>query len=75
MRAATVSTERDLAAAREATDVLVAPKLDKVKIRDWHAFEPAVAAGHQATMAALARLDRPLTDLRRRAPDEEAQEP
>jgi NTE family protein len=71
MRAATVSTERDLAAAREATDILVAPKLDNVEIRDWHAFEPAVAAGHQATQAALARLDRPLTDLRRREPADE----
>jgi NTE family protein len=66
MRAATVSTERDLAAAREATDVLVAPRLDKVEIRDWRAFEPAVTAGYQGMTAALAKLDRPLTDLRRR---------
>jgi NTE family protein len=46
MRAATVSTGRDLAASREATDVLITPKLNEIDIRDWKAFEPAVAAGY-----------------------------
>ena len=66
MRAATVSSGRDLAASREATDVLVLPDLAGVEIRDWKAFEPAVEAGYRATKAALEALDRPLTDLRRR---------
>ena len=66
MRAATVSSGRDLAASREATDVLVLPDLTGVEIRDWKAFEPAVEAGYRATKAALDTLDRPLTDLRRR---------
>jgi NTE family protein len=66
MRAATVSSGRDLAASREATDVLVLPDLTGVEIRDWKAFEPAVEAGYRATKAALEALDRPLTDLRRR---------
>ena len=67
MRAATVSTGRDLAAAREATDVLITPDLTGVEIRDWSAFEPAVEAGYRATIEALDKLPRPVTELRRRA--------
>jgi len=66
MRAATVSTGRDLAAAREATDVLVMPDTTKVEIRDWSAYEPAVAEGYRAMIEALDKLDRPVQDLRRR---------
>lgn len=72
MRAATVSTGRDLAAAREATDVLITPDVAKVEIRDWEAYQPAVDAGYAATAAALNGLDRPVTDLRRRMSLEEA---
>ena len=67
LRAATVSTARDLAAGREASDVLVTPRMDNVEIRDWDAYDPAVAAGELATQQALARLDRPVSALRRRA--------
>jgi NTE family protein len=66
MRAATVSTGRDLAAAREATDVLITPDVTGVEIRDWSAYDPAVAAGYQATLQALDRLPRPVAELRRR---------
>ncbi len=64
MRAATVSTQRDLIAAHEVTDLLIAPKLEGVEIRDWKAYEPAVEAGYKATVAALEKLDRPVTELR-----------
>ena len=67
LRTATVSTARDIAANREASDVLVLPKMDNVEIRDWDAYEPAVEAGRLATEAALAKLTRPVVDLRRRA--------
>ena len=66
MRAATVTTGRDLAAAREATDVLITPKLEGVDIRDWRAFEPAVRAGYVAASFALEGLHGPVTELRRR---------
>jgi NTE family protein len=66
MRAATVSTGRDLTASREATDILITPRLDRIDIRDWKAFEPAVSAGKRAASTALDALDRPVTDLRRR---------
>jgi NTE family protein len=66
MRAATVSSGRDLAAAREATDVLVQPQTGHIEIRDWSAYEPAVSAGYRATLTALDRLDRPVQELRRR---------
>ncbi|RAK51029.1 patatin-like phospholipase family protein [Phenylobacterium deserti] len=66
MRAATVSTGRDLAAAREATDVLVMPDTARVEIRDWSAYAPAVAEGYRATCEALDKLDQPVQALRRR---------
>lgn len=66
MRAATVSTSRDLAASREASDVLVTPDLEGIDIRDWKAFEPAVAAGFEAAALALDSLEVPITELRRR---------
>ena len=71
MRAATVSTGRDLAAAREATDVLVLPETGRVEIRDWSAYEPAVAEGYRATLEVLDKLDRPVQALRRRLSLEE----
>jgi NTE family protein len=71
LRAATVSTGRDLAASREATDVLVTPDVDKVEIRDWRAYDPAVQAGYDGMVAALDKLSRPLRDLRRRPSIEE----
>ncbi|WP_454760712.1 patatin-like phospholipase family protein [Caulobacter segnis] len=66
MRAATVTTGRDLAAAREASDVLITPKLEGIDIRDWRAFEPAVRAGYVAASFALEGLHLPVTELRRR---------
>jgi NTE family protein len=66
MRAATVSTGRDISASREASDVLVLPAIDDIEIRDWKAYDPCVAAGHQAMVEALALLTIPVTDLRRR---------
>ena len=72
MRSATVSSGRDLAAAREATDVLISPDVGHIEIRDWTAYDPAVTAGYQATLAALDKLTRPVTDLRRRTSKEDA---
>jgi NTE family protein len=66
MRTATVSTGRDLAAAREATDVLIQPDVSGIEIRDWSAYDQAVEAGYQATIAALDKLSRPVPHLRRR---------
>jgi NTE family protein len=65
MRAATVSTARDLAAARQATDLLIMPNVDGIDIRDWKAFDPGVARGEEATRLALAKLTRPVTELRK----------
>jgi len=72
MRAATVSSSRDLAAAREATDLLVTPEVTGVEIRDWAAFEPAAKAGYEAMIAALDRLTTPVTELRRHTSTAEA---
>lgn len=67
MRTATVSTGRDLAAAREATDVLIQPDVSGIEIRDWEAYDAAVEAGYKATLSVLDKLTRPIPELRRRA--------
>jgi NTE family protein len=72
MRAATVSTGPDLAAARAATDVLIQPDTTAIEIRDWSAYEPAVAEGYRAALGALDALDRPVQALRRRVSRAEA---
>lgn len=66
MRTATVSSDRDAAAAREAADVLILPDVTKTEIRDWSAYEPAVKAGYEATIAALDKLAQPVQAIRRR---------
>jgi len=66
MRTATVSTGRDLAAAREATDVLIQPDVSKIEIRDWKAYDQAVELGYRAAVEALDKLSRPIPQLRRR---------
>jgi NTE family protein len=66
MRAATVTSNRDLVAARQASDLVVTPVLDGVEIRNWKAFDPAVDAGYRAMRDALVKLTRPVTEMRRR---------
>jgi NTE family protein len=68
MRAATVSTGRDLAAARAACDLLIQPNVEGIDIRDWKAYDPAVRAGYEAAQQALAALTTPVTDLHKRQP-------
>ena len=65
MRAATLSTNREVLAARDATDVLVLPDVDHIDIRDWKAFDVGAEAGRLATETVLAGLERPVVDLRR----------
>ncbi|QUD88451.1 patatin-like phospholipase family protein [Phenylobacterium montanum] len=74
LRTATVSTGREIVASREATDLLVLPKMETVEIRDWEAYDEAAAAGEAAMQSALATLTRPVTELRRRASLEELAE-
>lgn len=64
MSAAVAPSYREHAETREAADVLIAPDVGRVAIRDWKAFEPAVEAGYRAAVAALELLDRPVTELR-----------
>ncbi len=66
MRTATVSSDRDASAAQAAADLLILPDVTKTEIRDWSAYEPAVKAGYEATIAALDQLSQPVQALRRR---------
>lgn len=66
MRTATVSTGREITASRQATDLLILPQVDGVDLRDWRAYEPTIALGYKAGIAALDQLTGPVTDLRKR---------
>lgn len=65
IRSATVTTHREFAAAREASDLLIAPMIEGVDLQDWKAYAPAVDAGFHAMNEALEGLKRPLTHLRK----------
>jgi len=71
MRSATIMTAHEFSAAREYADVLISPDVGAVEIRDWKAYGPAVEAGYRATAEILSKLDRPVTELRRRIPRRE----
>ena len=64
IRAATAPTARETITSHEACDLLIIPRIEGVELRDWRAFEPAVAAGYQAARLGLDRLDQPLSRLR-----------
>lgn len=66
MRSATLTSDAELEISRKATDVLVLPTPDGIDIRDWKAYDAATLAGETATLAALAALPCPVTDLRRK---------
>jgi NTE family protein len=66
IRSATLTTKADLMEARNATDLLIIPNPDGVEIRDWKAYDRAVLNGWTAAKEALAKLDGPVTFLRRR---------
>ncbi|MES2861362.1 MAG: patatin-like phospholipase family protein [Pseudomonadota bacterium] len=69
MRAATITTDADMESSRAETDLLILPEPEGSDIRDWKTYEPVIAAGREAALAALAALDRPIADLKRRRPD------
>ncbi len=64
IRAATAPTARETAQSHEAADLLIIPEIKGVELRDWRAFDPAVAGGYSAAKLAFDRLERPLTQVR-----------
>jgi NTE family protein len=65
MRAATMSTTHEIIAAREASDVLILPRIDGIDVANWKAYEQAVALGEAAAREALDALTGPVSELRR----------
>lgn len=66
MRTATISAGTEIALARNAADLYVMPDTGMVEIRDWRSYPQAVEAGYVAMQAALAKLDAPVSELRKR---------
>ncbi len=51
IRAATITV--DPWRGREATDLLITPEMPDIDLRDWKKYDDAIAAGYEATVAAL----------------------
>jgi len=66
MRSATITSDVELARSRAETDLLILPGATGTDIRDWKIYDPIVASGRAAALEALATLDGPLGELRRR---------
>jgi NTE family protein len=71
MRSATLTTKAEIMMARSATDLLIVPN-PVIEIRDWKGYDGAVETGYDLTLQALAKLDGPVTFLRRRKRDADA---
>ena len=61
MRAATVSVNPN--AHRHLTDILIAPPLENIELRDWRDYDPAVEAGYESMKQALADVKGPLAAI------------
>jgi NTE family protein len=61
MRAATVSINPN--AHRGLTDILIAPELEGIELRDWKDYEAAVEAGYKDMKRALSELKGPLAAI------------
>ena len=61
MRAATVSINPNQ--HRGLTDILVAPEMKGIELRDWKDYAPAVESGYEAMKQALADLKGPLAQI------------
>ncbi|WP_428152464.1 patatin-like phospholipase family protein [Brevundimonas sp.] len=66
MRSATITTDADMESSRAEADLLILPEPEGSDIRDWKVYDPVVAAGHTAAVAALEELDGPIETLRQR---------
>ena len=56
IRSATMPTRLAMAAANSSADLLIAPDVDDIELRNWKAYEPAVEAGYRATMDQAEKL-------------------
>ena len=56
MRSATISSEEQDRLQRESADLLLAPPLGDIEIRDWKAFDQAVEIGYQHARTALPKF-------------------
>lgn len=61
MRAATISINPN--AHRNLTDLVIAPELAGIELRDWKDYQPAVDAGYESMREALADLKGPLAAI------------
>ena len=53
IRAGTVSSEETDRAQAQYADLVLAPKLGQIEIRDWQSFDKAVAIGYEHTRERL----------------------
>lgn len=62
MRAGTVGSDAQRRIVREQADFLFEPPLDGISMRDWHAFDQAVAQGYAHALLTIEKQGVPLSD-------------
>jgi NTE family protein len=63
MRSGTVGSEAQRRLVREQVDYLFEPPLEDVGLRDWHAFDRAIAEGYAHAMSVMEKKGVPFADL------------
>jgi NTE family protein len=63
MRSGTVGSEAQRRVVRQQANYLFEPPLEDVGLRDWHAFDRAVAEGYAHAMTVMEKRGVPFTDI------------
>jgi NTE family protein len=58
LRAATVGGTLQAKSHRDHADLILAPPMETIAIRDWHSFDRAIEEGYRHTMERIAELER-----------------
>jgi NTE family protein len=61
LRAATVSSDIQTMTSRDHADLVLAPPLDGIEVRDWHAIDRAIEHGYRFTMERIEDLEKFVT--------------
>lgn len=58
LRAATVSSDIQTMMSRDHADLILAPPMDGIEVRDWHAIDDAIEHGYRCTMERIEALEK-----------------
>jgi len=62
LRAATVSSDIQTMMSRDHADLILAPPMDTIEVRDWHKIDDAIEHGYRCTMERIEALEKFVTN-------------